>query len=76
MLARTLVLVPTAVLAAALAIAGAVLASGIEPIGSLRVFEPHPGAAFNPVVVVPMVLVLAGLVLALAAASALRWLGR
>lgn len=49
--ARLVASLPVAVLAGVLAAAGAVAAAGLEPLGSLRQFEPHPGRVINTTLV-------------------------
>ena len=61
-----------AVLATALAAIGAVAAAGIEPIGAVDLYEPHPGAAVNvTVLVVGLAVVFAGVLAATALTGAI-----
>ena len=71
--ARLLAGLLPAVLATALAAIGAVVAAGIEPIGAVDLYEPHPGAAINvTVLVVGLVAVFAGVLAATALTGAIQ----
>jgi len=60
-------------LATVLAAIGAVAAAGIEPIGAIDLYEPHPGAAVNlTVLAVGLAVVFAGVLAATAVTGALQ----
>lgn len=70
--ARVLAAAPAAVIAAALTAAGVVVTSGMEPLGSLRAFEPHGGRSVNVAVAVTAALVVLVGVLVLTMATGRR----
>jgi hypothetical protein len=60
-------------IATALAAAGAIAAAGIEPIGAIDLYEPHPGAAMNvTVLLVGLAVVFTGVLAATALTGALQ----
>lgn len=70
--ARVLAAVPVAVVASVLTVAGVVIAAGMEPLGSLRSFEPNGGRSVNLAVAVIAALIVPAGVVVLTAATALR----
>jgi putative ABC transport system permease protein len=68
-LARLLVATAPGLVAAAIAVAGAVAASGIAPIGGMRIYEPRPGRAPNVTIIGIGAVATALAVVALAATS-------
>ena len=69
--ARLLAAAPVALVAAALVIGGGVATAGLEPLGSLRALEPHPGRAVNDGVIAAGALLTLVVVLGLVAATLL-----
>ncbi len=62
-----------AALATALAAIGAIAAAGIEPIGAVDLYEPHPGTAINvTVLLVGLAVVFAGVLAATALTGAIQ----